>query len=496
MLMRVSCTLLLCLLLVYASAQQFLKKVRSVSAFTAVGDKVFFSASDDINGEELWISDGSPEGTLMLKDINQGYNSSTPSHMTSFKGKLFFTASTPQFGGELWTSDGTAAGTVMVTDLATGEGSNPRFFKVFKEHLYFSTNQGGLYKSDGTAAGTTLLEQVDYSGIAQVQAGNNYLYYMTGYPFDIKRTDGTAVTSIPFPAAGDGIYFNSLHTTGDNLFVVMASSYENIVKLYAYDENTETWNLMHGFDAPDYQRQGTANFTAVGGRLFFSIRNDYGTPTDELWVSDGTAEGTINLKSSRWDRYTGDSEMNNFISYKDVLYFRSGNSELNALWRSDGTPEGTVKVHDVKIMRGSPSSTPSSTNPPAVSNGLLWFCGAYGEFGSDPELWYTDGTSTGTKMYADLNPSGSANPYLFKDANGILYFVVGDSYQGTTVWNTSPAAEINILAYHSSPVPNGNLLYINDALATSCVKVPLTIHNSGYKELALSDVAVTGQNFI
>ena len=130
-----------------------------------------------------------------------------------------------------------------------------------------------------------------------VQASDNFLYYTAVYPLDIKRTDGTAVTSIPLPPAGDGIYFNSLHAADDNLFVLMASSYEHILKLYAYDENTETWNLMHGFDAPDYHRQNTGNFTAVGGRLFFSIRNDYGTPTDELWASDGTAEGTIMLKS-------------------------------------------------------------------------------------------------------------------------------------------------------------------------------------------------------
>ena len=87
--------------------------------------------------------------------------------------------------------------------------------------------------------------------------------------------------------------------------------------------------------------------------------------------------------------------MNNFISYKDALYFRSGNSELNALWKSDGTPEGTAKVHDVKIMRGPSSSAPASSNPPAVSNGLLWFCGAYGEFGWDPRTvvhgWNTYG---------------------------------------------------------------------------------------------------------
>jgi ELWxxDGT repeat protein len=36
----------------------------------ALGDRLVFAADDGIHGGELWISDGTPAGTMMLKDIN------------------------------------------------------------------------------------------------------------------------------------------------------------------------------------------------------------------------------------------------------------------------------------------------------------------------------------------------------------------------------------------------------------------------------------------
>ena len=35
------------------------------------------------------------------------------------------------------------------------------------------------------------------------------------------------------------------------------------------------------------------------------------TPTDELWVTDGTVAGTLQLKSYNWNRYTAGSGMEN-----------------------------------------------------------------------------------------------------------------------------------------------------------------------------------------
>ena len=99
--------------------------------FTAVGDTVFFTASDGLNGVELWKSDGTAAGTSLVKDIYPGIEpqfseagSSAPADLTAAGGLLYFFAEDGVHGGELWRSDGTAAGTFMVKDIRPGSGSS------------------------------------------------------------------------------------------------------------------------------------------------------------------------------------------------------------------------------------------------------------------------------------------------------------------------------------------------------------------------------------
>ncbi len=495
--MRTFSTALLCLVFGMAAAQQSLKKIKSASASVAVGNKVFYAAADDSHGEELWVSNGTPEGTVMVKDINPGYNPSAPQNMVSFKGRLFFTGHTHEHGGELWTSDGTPDGTYMVTELNAGSnGSNPQSLVIFKEYLYFTTEQGGLYKSDGTAAGTVVLEKIDYYRPRILAAGNNYLYYSLHESSIFRRTDGTTVTTIPHPLhdPDDGTSFHSLHAAGDQLYAFRTSSYQQKIKLFAYDEVHAQWPLMHSVTAPIYGDHELDNFTTVGNKLFFSLRLDYEneTPSDELWVSDGTVSGTQKLTSFMWDPHLYASEMDHFAPYQDAVYFRSSKGGSYALWKSDGTPSGTVKVHDVRITR----SNSYVQNPPVVSNGLLWFCGSLDDYGSNGELWNTDGTAGGTKQYADLDPKGSGLPYLLTDAEGVVYFATGDSYKGTTLWHTSAAGEINVITRYNSQLLSGETIFINNLqTAIPCITVPLIIHNNGNKELALSNLLVTGMEF-
>ncbi|WP_413467324.1 ELWxxDGT repeat protein [Pleurocapsa sp. FMAR1] len=48
------------------------------------------TANDGENGRELWVSDGTTEGTQLVKDINPGGDGSNPSNLTEFNNKLYF----------------------------------------------------------------------------------------------------------------------------------------------------------------------------------------------------------------------------------------------------------------------------------------------------------------------------------------------------------------------------------------------------------------------
>lgn len=76
-----------------------------------------FYAFTDANGSELWKSDGTNAGTVLVKDIQAGPGSSVSSDLMNVNGTLFFTANTTTEGNELWKSDGTTAGTLLVQDI-------------------------------------------------------------------------------------------------------------------------------------------------------------------------------------------------------------------------------------------------------------------------------------------------------------------------------------------------------------------------------------------
>ena len=68
---------------------------------TAVGDLLYFTATRSDTGTELWVSDGTSDGTHIVDDIVPGAGSSSPGELTAVGETLFF-AATGSEGRELW----------------------------------------------------------------------------------------------------------------------------------------------------------------------------------------------------------------------------------------------------------------------------------------------------------------------------------------------------------------------------------------------------------
>jgi ELWxxDGT repeat protein len=128
-------------------------------SLTNVEGTLYFTADDGTSGRELWKSDGTETGTVRVKDIRLGSSSSSPSFLTDVGGTLYFTANDGTSGAELWKSDGTEMGTVRVKDIGPGSNtSNPRYLANVGGTLYFNAFEDTifdeLWKSDGTEADT------------------------------------------------------------------------------------------------------------------------------------------------------------------------------------------------------------------------------------------------------------------------------------------------------------------------------------------------------
>src|SRR5262249_30175752 len=138
-----------------------------------VNGTLFFTADDSgATGRELWKSDGTAAGTVLVKDIRPGGSHSTPQFLTNVNGTLFFAANDGTNGVELWKSDGTANGTTLVRDinLTAGASSYPNSLANVNGTLFFAASNGTgflvgkgneLWRSDGTSAGTTMVKDIN-----------------------------------------------------------------------------------------------------------------------------------------------------------------------------------------------------------------------------------------------------------------------------------------------------------------------------------------------
>ncbi|TLD70443.1 hypothetical protein FEM03_11990 [Phragmitibacter flavus] len=375
-----------------------------------IGSTTYFTAFSPATGRELWKSDGTEAGTVLVKDIAAGSMGANITALAAMNGILYFRADDGIHGTELWKSDGTEQGTLMLKDATPGAASSviDRLTPVGST-LYFTISESGLLVTSPNGHVSTPLDQ------------------------SLWKTDGTADGTVKVkdlnPYAHGYERFGDLTPAGNHLFFMH----------YTAAHGSELWKsdgTEQGTGMVKDIRPGTggsvpSHLTVVGSTLYFSA-ND-GSTGGELWKSDGTEQGTTLVK----DFIPGATSSNPtaLTAFGDHLYLRATDSTHGAeLWKSDGTALGTTLVKD--ISDGSASSSPYAF---AVINGSLYFSASDGNLGV--ELWRTDGTAAGTMLVKDINPGpGNSSPSGLFPVGSTFYFTANDGIHGTELWKTDGTA--------------------------------------------------------
>lgn len=492
--------------------------------FIEINGLLYFTAYSDVSGRELWKTDGTNGGTSMVKEIISGnvggfqeasqyaYYSVPFSVLWQNGGYFYFVANnyaTVPSGGsytnniELWKSDGTDAGTVMVKDInGVNTGSEPRDFHVLNGMLFFTARQSAtgreLWKSDGTYGGTIMVKEIISGGVGGFETSGQYGYYT--HNFNVVWQSGitfyfTANNYASTP--GGGSYTNNIElwkSDGTDAGTVMVKDIEpgntgsdprdftlinGILYFTARTQASgrELWRsdgtnggtfmvkeiingAVGGFETAGQYGYYNLGFGVVwqSGNNFFFIANNYAsvpgggsyTNNQELWKSDGTGAGTMMVK----DIQPGNdgSDPLDFTAINNTLYFTAHTaSNGRELWRSDGTNGGTIMVKEIIGGPVGGFETAGQYGYYTHTFSVVWQTGGTfyfvannyasvpggGNYTNNPELWKSDGTDAGTVMVKDIYAGNTGSyPQDFRSMGGLLYFTASESSSGRELWRS------------------------------------------------------------
>ncbi|NCS55054.1 MAG: hypothetical protein GPJ23_23565, partial [Microcystis aeruginosa G13-05] len=172
----------------------------SPSRLFAIGNTLYLTADNGINGVELWVSDGTSAGTVLAKDINERSPSSSPRNLIDVNGTLYFIANDGVNGERFYKIDPTTGQPVRLSVpnlYQDNAGYLDQFTRVgdrlyFREYAYRT-----LYTIDPATGNVVQVSGAQY--VEYLTNVNGTLYFQgysaaSGYElYRINNTTGNAV---------------------------------------------------------------------------------------------------------------------------------------------------------------------------------------------------------------------------------------------------------------------------------------------------------------
>lgn len=311
--------------------------------YSVDGNILYFSAFDATNGKELWRTDGTPAGTIMIKDIKAGTGTSQSSGFCKIPSTTLFIAQSVGLESKLWKTNGTTVGTEQIPVAEPFYIVNQDMAKLGDKVIFFAHNTVDGYEpyvSDGTAAGTFMLKNINPSGNSlttqamglHLKIAGQYCYFIAnnGTTNALWRTDGTIAGTIEvIPNVTNGISDAGYSTTdAENIWFVNYTGTNATQQLYKSNGTVEGSSLIYS------NLSYAQNLTTYKGALWFQSRDVGQLYNAEVWRSDGL---TLNTELALdVAALSGSSDPYAFFELNDKLYFFGKNGSTHNLYQYTG----------------------------------------------------------------------------------------------------------------------------------------------------------------
>lgn len=463
-------------------------------AITSLQGRFIFAVQNQ-NTTDRWsvyITDGTAAGTtLLVRPALRELASSSPSRFEpEADNRASFTARTPDRGRERWITDGTAGGTLPCPEVVSGTsdgGEPPQYLRVGDR--VFSRRWGLLLDCDGRVGSRnslhvapdacqpgTLLKNFsetpgfgfDFNAMAAlgdtlIFAGPNQVQCST--TTTLWRSDGTPEgTTEVIPIGTPG---RPLGIEGDFALFRGRLFFGAGQALWATDGTAEGTGIVRALNGSSESNAVVPNTFRVtpgapdgGTRLFFQAN----LPTDQLWITDGTQDGTRVVDAAA-----------TFSSEGSATLAALGDRIVAAVSKAGSGAEIYVTNADATVLLPILDAHPTSSiasrgnltaaNTPAGTRVFFTIDDAL----HGVELWITDGTAPGTRMVIDLWPGlpGSSPSNLLAAGDGV-YFIANSGLSGRELWFSDGTAEGTRLVADLNPGPLssqvGNITRIGERL--------------------------------